>query len=100
MSSFLFLQQHSACLVRLIWTVLEMESRWPHSFQDWFKISGSILLHFLSSFFFRRLVSVYVVYPCSRIDTTAAKKNCVFISSDKSDFHMVDNLSIAVTCLR
>ena len=36
------------------------------------------------------------MHPYSRIDTTAALKKLRFISSDKSGFHMIDNLSIAV----
>ena len=37
-----------------------------------------------------------MVYPYSSTGTaTAGKKSC-FISSDMEDFHMIDNLSIAV----
>ena len=37
-----------------------------------------------------------VVYPYSSIDTTAAWKTLRFILSVRSDFHMIDSLSIAV----
>ena len=36
------------------------------------------------------------MHPHSRIDKTTASKKLRFILSDKSDFHMIDNLSIAV----
>ena len=41
-------------------------------------------------------VRVYVVYPYSSIDTVTAWKKSCFILSDRLDFHMIDNLSIAV----
>ena len=37
-----------------------------------------------------------MVYPYSRIDTSAAWKKLHFILSDMVDSHMIDNLSIAV----
>ena len=49
-----------------------------------------------SSFFSSRLVSVHVVHPYSSIDTTAAWKKLRFILSVRSDFHMIESLSIAV----
>ena len=45
---------------------------------------------------FKFLVSVQVVHPYSSIDTTAAWKKLRFILSVRSDFHMIDSLSIAV----
>ena len=39
---------------------------------------------------------VVVVHPYSSIDTTAAWKKLHFILSVRSDFHMIDSLSIAV----
>ena len=36
------------------------------------------------------------MHPYSIIDTTAAWKKLSFILSDRSDFHMIDNLSFAV----
>ena len=50
----------------------------------------------LSNFFSRRFVNVHVVHPYSNIDTIAAWKKLRFILSVSSDFHMTDNLSIAV----
>ena len=83
--------------------VLEMRGKWPYSccfvgccFQDLFNITRSILVRFPSSFFSMRFVSVHVVHPCSSIDTTVLWKKSCFISSDRSDFHMIDSLSIAV----
>ena len=43
-----------------------------------------------------RFVSIYVVHPYRSIDTAAASKTPHFILSDRSDFHMIDNLSRAV----
>ena len=37
-----------------------------------------------------------MVYPYGRIDTTTARKKLCFILSDRLDFHMNNNLSIAV----
>ena len=74
--------------------------RWPYSccflgccFEDLF--CSSILVQFLSSFFSICLASVHVVHPYSRIDTIAAWKKLSFILSDRFDFHVIDNLSIA-----
>ena len=84
MISFLHLQECLACLVRLIWMVLEMENKKPYRccflrccFQDLSSIARSILVQFLSSFFSISFFRVYVVYPYSCIDTTAARKKCV-----------------------
>ena len=66
---------------------------WVSYFQDLFNTVSSILMQFPSGFFFIRFVSVYVVHPYSRIDTTAAWEKLCFILSD---FCMIDNLSIAV----
>ena len=41
-------------------------------------------------------MSVQEVHPYSSIDTTAAWKKLRFILSVRSDFHMIDSLSIAV----
>ena len=76
MSSSLLLKQCPACLVRLIWIVLEIGGRQPYScyfmgcyFQDLFNIARRILVHCPFSFFSIRLVSIHVMYPYSRIDT-------------------------------
>ena len=87
----------------LIWMVLEKGGRLSYSccifvgccFHDFFHIARSILVRFSSSFFSIRLVSVHVVYPYSSMDTTAPWKKLRFIFSDRFDFNMIDNLSIA-----
>ena len=91
MNSSLLLQRCLECLVRLIWMVLEMVDRWPYSScfvrcccQDLFNIARSILMQFPPSLFSIRLVSVYVVHPYSRINTTTAGKKLRFILSDRS----------------
>ena len=85
MSLTLLLQLSPACLVRLIWIVFVMGGRGPYSccfavffLQDLFNIARSIPVQLPSSFFSIRLVNVYVVYPYSSIDTTAAWKKTVF----------------------
>ena len=60
------------------------------------RIARSILVEFPSSFFSLRLVSVHVMHPYSSTDTIATWKKLHFILSDKFDFHMIDNLLIAV----
>ena len=64
--------------------------------QDVFNITCSNLVQFPSSFFSSCFVSVYMGHPYSNIDKTAAWKEPRFILSDKSDFHMINSLSIAV----
>ena len=51
------------------------------------------LFLFCFCFFF---VNVHVVNPCRSIYTITAWKKSCFISSDRSDFYMIDNLSITV----
>ena len=103
MSSSLHLQQCPACFDCLIWTVLEMAGRWPYTrcfvgccFQVLFNMTRSILVHFSSSVFSIRFVSVPVVHPYCRIDTTAAWKILRFILSDRCDFNIIVDLSITV----
>ena len=103
MSSSLLLQPCPACLVRLTLIVFVMGDRWPYSWcfvgccrQDLFNIALNILVYLPSSFFFSRFVSVRVVHPHSSINTTATWKKLRFILSVRSDFHMIDILSIAV----
>ena len=80
-----------------------MGGRWPYSgcfvgccFQDLFNVVHSILVQLLSNLFSICFVSVHVMHPYSRIDTTVAWKKLRFILSDSSDIHMIDKLSIAV----
>ena len=93
----------SACFVCLIWMVLEMRGRWLYSccfvgcsFQNLFNKAHSLLVQFLSSFFSIHLISVHVVHPYSRIDTIGSWKKLRFILTDRSDLHMINNLSITV----
>ena len=95
-------QQYPAHLVHLVWMVLEMRCRWPYNcyfvgccFQDLFDTTHSILVQLLLSFFSICLVSVHVVHPYSSMDMTAAWKKLCFILLDRSDFHLIDNLSLA-----
>ena len=73
---FLLLQQCSACPVFLNWIVLEMLFCGV-LLLDLLNIARRILVQLVSRFFSTCLLSVYVVYPCSRTDTTTAWKNCV-----------------------
>ena len=61
---------------------------------------STFLYNFCPSLLSSRFVSVHVVHPYSSIDTTAAWKKLRFILSVRSDFHMIESLSIAVHCLR
>ena len=97
------LKREQACLVRLIWINFEMCGKWQYSwyfvgrcFQDLFDIARSILVQLSSSFFSKRFISILVVHPYIRMAMTVAQKKMRFISSDKSDFHMTDSLSVAV----
>ena len=102
MSSPLFLQQCCAYLVCLIWMVLEMGGSWLYSccflgccFQELFNIVCSLLMQLPSRFFSLCVISVHVMHPYSSMDMTDAwKKKLGFILSDKSDFHMTNNLLI------
>ena len=93
MSSSLLLQQCPACLVHRTWIVFMMGGRWTYS---WCLVACCRQNLFKSIFFSSRLVSVQVVHPNCSIDMTAAWKKLRFILSVRSDFHMIDNLSIAV----
>ena len=84
MSLSLFLQQCPVCLVHQIWMVFEMGGR-----------TVVVLWDVASMIYSIWLIVLYVVLPYSSIDTTAAWKKLRFISSDRSDFHMTENLSIA-----
>ena len=102
MSSSLLLQQCPLCIVHLIRMVFEMGGSWPYSccfvgccFHDLFNIARSIFVQLSSSFFSIHLVSVHVVHPYSSMNMTAAWKRLRFILSNRSDFHMINNLSIA-----
>ena len=82
--------------------VSEIGSRWPHTcyfvawnFRDLFRNSHCNLVKY-SNFSFMRFFRVHVVHPYSRTDTdTTCKKSCI-IWSERANFYMIDNLSIAV----
>ena len=80
-----------------------MGGKWPYSccfmgwcFQDLFKTACSILVWFLSSFFSICPLSVHVVHPYRDNNTAQLGKDPCFILSDRSDFHIIDNLLLAV----
>ena len=60
------------------------------------QIARRILSQFPSTFFSKDFIRVHVVQPYSSIDTATDYKNSCFILSYISDFHKIDNLSIAV----
>ena len=97
------LQLCPACFVHLVRIVLKIGGRWLYSCclvecycQDFFSMTCSIFVQFLSSLFSISLVSIHVVYSCSRMDTTAAWKKLHFILLYRFNFNMIDDLSIAV----
>ena len=99
----LLLQRYPTCLVRLILMICERVCKWPYSccfvgccFQDLFRTARNILVLFPSSFFFAYFVSVRVVHPYSSTDTATAWKTILVNISKRSDFHIIDNLSIVV----
>ena len=92
MSSSLLLQQFLACLVRLTRMVCYFVGC---CFQDLFKTARRILVYFPFSFFSLRFVSVRVGHPYCSIDTVTSQKKSRFILPEKSDFQMINNLSIA-----
>ena len=102
MSLPLLLQRCIICLTHLTWMICEMEGRRPYSccfvrycFQDLFKTAHHILLKFPSSFSLCVLFSIHVVHPYSIIDTATTWKKSHFILLNWSNFHMIDNMSLA-----
>ena len=65
-------------------------------FQDLFKIDCNILLLFPFNFFSVHFVSFSMIHLYSGIDIAIAWKKSRFILSTRSDFRMIDNLSIAI----
>ena len=63
-----------------------------YCFQNLFKRICYSLVWFPSNFFSRRFVKFQVVQPYSSTDTATASR---FIFSERSDFYIVNNLSIA-----
>ena len=102
MSSSLLLKPCPVCCVRLIWMVFEIGIKWQYSccfagcyFQDLFKITEHSCVVSIKLFFSIRLVSIDVVHPYSSMDTATAWKKSRFILLDRSEFHIIDNISIA-----
>ena len=60
------------------------------------KLKQIIFAQFPSSFSSMRLLYVHVVHPYCSIDTPATWKKSRYILSDRSNFYMIDNLSIAI----
>ena len=85
----LLLHQCRASHVRLSRMVCEMGGEWP----------VSCSLCFLAFFKTARFISVQVVHPYGSIDTATAWKKSCLILSERSDFYMIDNLSIALHTL-
>ena len=100
MSSSLLYQQCPAYCVRLIWMFFEMGGKRLYNcsfveccFEYLFKIARSILVLFPFSYVPMRFVSVVLLY--SSMDTVTAWKKYCFITSDRSVFHRINNISIA-----
>ena len=84
------------------WWWWEMGGGWSYSccfLVCCFHVTHSILMQLPSCFFSIRFVSVHVVHPYSRHDTTATWKKLRFILSERLEFHIIDNLSIAGNAL-
>ena len=100
MNSSLPIQQCPACLVHLIWIVLQIGGRWPYSccfvgccFQDLFIIA--FLCSFRLAFSLYVLsVSMWCIYRVVLMQLLLGRK--CFILLDSLDFYMMDNLSIVV----
>ena len=77
-----------------------METNSPsiHSRPRWLKLEkfslGSFHFLFIYLFFLQCFVCVHVVYLYSSMNTIISWKRLFFILSEKSDLHMIDNLSI------
>ena len=79
-----------------------MGGKWPYSccfvgccFQDLVNIAPNILVQFPTSFSSMNFVIIHVVHLYSSIDTTTAWKKSNLTLLDRSDFYMIDSLSIA-----
>ena len=92
MSSSLLLQQCPAYLVRLTLIVFFMGGRWPYSW-CFCGVLPPGLVQYCSQH--SCVIAVQVAHPYSSIDTTTAWKKLHFLLSVRSDFHMIDSLSMA-----
>ena len=98
-----FILTSPAYLIHLIWRVCETESKWQYSCcfvgcckQDLFKKACRILVYFHFIFFFVHFVSINVVQPYSSTDAATTWKKSCFILSERSDFPMINNWTVAV----
>ena len=103
---FVFTSKAVSSMSWLIYLVCEMGGKWPYRscfvrcyFRDVFKRGHSNLFYFPSSFFSRRFTGVHVVQSYSSTDKATPWKNSNFILSETSNFHMLDNLSVAIHTL-
>ena len=71
--------KYQACLVRLTWIIYQMGGKWPYC-----------------CFFSMSFTRVHVVHPHSITDTATACMKACFVLLERSDFRMIDNLSIAI----
>ena len=90
---------HISCLS---WMICEMRDRWLYShcfvgccLQDLFKMTHGICAKFLPNFFSMCFVSIDLVHLFGSIKIATAWKKYSFILLDRSDFHIINNLSIA-----
>ena len=67
---------------------------WGFAPKNLFKTAPSIFVLFPSRFFSMHFVNIHEVHPYSSTDTAIAWKKSHFILSEKSDFHITDNLSM------
>ena len=86
MISSVILQQYPTCLIYLIWMVLEIGGWCLYNccfvgcgFHNLFNIACYILVQFLPSLFSIRFISIHVVYPYIRTDTTAPWNLYIYI---------------------
>ena len=96
LSSSLLVQRFPAYLVRLTMIVFVMVPCVGIAARTCSILLAAFLCNCRLAFFSSRLVNVQVVHPYSCIDTTAAWKKLRFILSVRSDFYMIDSLSITV----
>ena len=91
----------SPCIDHLTWIIGIIGGKWPYSFfivgccvLDFLKITHSILVYFLCSFFSPSASSKFIYCTKTRILTRSQLSRIpIFILSERSDFHMIDNIS-------
>ena len=93
--SFLFFTVPSVCVLRISFVLLGWFWRWKVAVPQLFYgvlFPGFLQDCILAEFF----VSVHVVHTCSSNSTATPRKKYHFILSNRLNFHMTDNQSIAV----